>query len=198
MNIQFPHWTSFHAYWPTTVSLGKWQDAYQKASTFVSQLTTAQKLQLITGNDVNTTTANGKNTTFTALQFLDGSMGLQDYFYVSAFSQSSALAMTWDKDAMYAQARAVATEFYLKGIQVVDGPTTQPLGRTPWGGRLVETFGPDPYLNGVATGLSTRAYVDTGVVAGAKVCSLPSCQVSSVVSNFLAALYSQRARNEPN
>ena len=97
-------------------------------------------------------------------------MGLQDYFYVSAFSQSSALAMIWDKDAIYAQARAVATEFYLKCIQVVDGPTSQPLGRTPWGGRLVETFGPDPYLNGVATGLSTRAYVDTGVVAGAKVC----------------------------
>lgn len=145
------------------VSLGEWQDAFQKASHFVSQLSTAQKIQLITGNDVNTTDG-----TFTALQFLDGSMGLQDYFYASAFSQSSALAMTWDREAMYDQARAVATEFYLKGIQVVNGPTTQPMGRTVWGGRLVETFGPDPYLNGIVTGLSTKAYVDTGVIAGAK------------------------------
>lgn len=145
------------------VSLGEWQEAYRKASHFVSQLSTAQKIQLITGNDVNTT-----DDTFKALQFLDGSMGLQDYFYASAFSQSSALAMTWDREAMYDQARAVATEFYLKGIQVVNGPTTQPMGRTVWGGRLVETFGPDPYLNGIVTGLSTKAYVDTGVIAGAK------------------------------
>lgn len=56
-------------------------------------------------------------------------MGLQDYFYVSAFSQSSALVMTFDRDSMYAQARAVATEFYLKEIQVAGGPTSQPLGR---------------------------------------------------------------------
>lgn len=49
-------------------------------------------------------------------------MGLQDYYHVSAFSQFSALAMTWNKGAIYAQAKAVATEFYLKDIQVVDGP----------------------------------------------------------------------------
>ncbi|GLI74308.1 hypothetical protein PoHVEF18_002545 [Penicillium ochrochloron] len=95
-------------------------------------------------------------------------MGLQDYYYVSAFSQSSALAMTWDKEAFCAQAKAVATEFYLKGIQVVNGPTSQPLGRTPWGGRLVETFGSDPHWNGIATGLSSKAYKDAGVIAGAK------------------------------
>lgn len=95
-------------------------------------------------------------------------MGLQDYYYVSVFSQSSALAMTWDKEAIYAQARAIATEFYLKGIQVIAGPTSQPLGRTPWGGRLVETFGSDPYLNGIATGISAKGYKDVGVIGGAK------------------------------
>lgn len=133
----------------------------------MSKLNTTQKLELITGSSVNTTDGDS----FTALEFLDGSMGLQDYYYVSAFSQTSALGMTWDKDAMYAQAKAVATEAYLKGIQVIAGPTSQPLGRTPWGGRLVETFGSDPYLNGIATGLSTKAYSDTGVIAGAKVCN---------------------------
>lgn len=101
-------------------------------------------------------------------------MGLQDYYYVSAFSQSSALAMTWDKDAMYKQARAVAVEAYLKGVQVINGPTSQPMGRTPWGGRLVETFGPDPYLNGIATGLGVEAYNDVGIIAGAKVGCLAS------------------------
>jgi beta-glucosidase len=148
-----------------SVSLGDWQAAYEKATKFVSKLNTTEKLKLITGSDVTTT--DGQS--FTALEFLDGSMGLQDYYYVSAFSQSSALAMTWDKNAMYAQSQAVATEAYLKGIQVINGPTSQPLGRTPWGGRLVETYGSDPYLNGIATGLSVEAYTNVGVIAGAKV-----------------------------
>ncbi|KAJ5111147.1 hypothetical protein N7532_001682 [Penicillium argentinense] len=124
------------------VSLGDWQAAYENASHFVSKPNTTEKINLITGSS--------------------------DYYYVSAFSQASGLAMTWDKDAIYAQAKAVATEFYLKGIQVVDGPTSQPLGRTPWGGRSVETFGSDLYLNGIATGLSAKAYKDTGVIGGAK------------------------------
>ncbi|KAL4898352.1 putative beta-glucosidase D [Aspergillus ambiguus] len=146
------------------VSLGNWQKAYDKASRFVSMLNTTEKIKLVTGSDAETTDGE----IFTALQFLDGDMGLQDYYYVSAFSQSSALAMTWDKEAMYSQAKAVATEFYEKGIQVVDGPTSQPLGRTPWGGRLVETLGSDPYLNGIVAGLEVKAYKDAGVIAGAK------------------------------
>jgi beta-glucosidase len=147
------------------VSLGDWQAAYEKATKFVAKLNTTEKLKLITGSDATTT--DGQS--FTALEFLDGSMGLQGYYYVSAFCQSSALAMTWDKSAMYAQSQAVATEAYLKGIQVIAGPTSQPLGRTPWGGRLVETYGSDPYLNGIASGLSVEAYNDVGVIAGAKV-----------------------------
>ncbi|KAL3257688.1 hypothetical protein ABHI18_006659 [Aspergillus niger] len=145
------------------VALGDWDSAYQKASSFVAGLTTDQKLALITGSSVNST-----NSSFSALTFLDGDMGLQDFFYVSAFSLSSAVAMTWDRDAIYAQGKAVGSEFYKKGIQVVAGPTSQPLGRSPWGGRNVEGFGPDPYLNGLATGLTTRAYVDAGVIPGAK------------------------------
>ncbi|KAL3494529.1 glycosyl hydrolase family 3 N terminal domain-containing protein [Aspergillus germanicus] len=145
------------------VSLADWQTAYDKASAFISTLSTTQKLSLITGSSITT-----PNATFTALTFLDGDMGPQNDFYVSAFSLSSSLAMTFDRDAIYAQARAVGEEFYGKGVQVVAGPTSQPLGRTPWGGRNVEGFGPDPYLNGVATGVSTRAYVDAGVIPGAK------------------------------
>ena len=32
-------------------------------------------------------------------------------------------AMTWDKDAVYKQAKAVADEFYGRGYQVVNGPS---------------------------------------------------------------------------
>lgn len=146
------------------VSLGDWESAYNKAAAFVGNLTTNQKLDLITGSSV--TAAN--NETFSALTFADGDMGLQDYYYVSAFSLASALAMSWDREVLYQQALAVGSEFYKKGQQVINGPTSQPLGRTPWGGRLGEAFGPDPYLNGMATGLSVKGYVEAGVIPCAK------------------------------
>lgn len=130
----------------------------------MDSLTPAQKLSLITGSSVNSTEGS-----FDALTFLDGEMGLQNYFYVSAFGQANAIAMTWDEEAIYEQAKAVGSEFYNKGVQVLSGPTSQPLGRTPWGGRGVEGFGPDPYLNGLVTGLSTKGYADAGVIPGAKV-----------------------------
>lgn len=69
---------------------------------------------------------------------------------------------------MYDQLKAVALEFYGKGFQVINGPTSQPLGRTPWGGRLVETMGQDPYLNGIAFGIGAKAFSDAGVVSGGK------------------------------
>ncbi|KAJ5913399.1 beta-glucosidase D [Penicillium tannophilum] len=146
------------------VSLGDWQPAYKKAVEFVSKLNTTEKIKLITGSGVEAT----DGSSITALEFLDGDMGLQDYYYVSAFSLASAISMTWDKDAIYEQAKAVGTEFYNKGIQVIAGPTSQPLGRTPWGGRLVETYGTDPYLNGIATGLTAKGYTDVGVIGGIK------------------------------
>ncbi|PWY71349.1 glycoside hydrolase [Aspergillus eucalypticola CBS 122712] len=137
--------------------------AYERASKFVAKLNTTQKVSIVTGGGA---TVVGE--TFLGMDFNDGSMGLLEYYYVSAFSQSSALSMTWDKDAVTAQARAVAREFYQKGVQVVCGPTSQPLGRTAWGGRAGETFGPDPFLYGIVTAETVKAHAKEGVVSQAK------------------------------
>lgn len=53
---------------------------------------------------------------------------------MTGFGEASALVTTWDKTLMYDQFKAVALEFYSKGFQVTNAPTSQPLGRTPWGG----------------------------------------------------------------
>ncbi|KAB8069688.1 hypothetical protein BDV29DRAFT_161206 [Aspergillus leporis] len=108
-------------------ALGDWDAAYGRASIFVYL---CQKLALIPGSSVNST-----HSTFDTLKFLDGDMGLQDYYYVSAWSLSNALAMTGDEEAIYAQAKVVSTEYYQKGLQVPLGPAAQPLGRTSWGVR---------------------------------------------------------------
>lgn len=114
----------------------KWTAAYTKAKTLVNALTNDEKISIITGSSVTSSSAN-----WTALQFKDGDQGIISYYQASGFSETSALVMTWDKDAIYKQMNAVGTEFYQKGFQVLNGPTSQPLGRSPWGGRLVETLG---------------------------------------------------------
>ncbi|KAM3072261.1 hypothetical protein ACMFMG_009077, partial [Clarireedia jacksonii] len=144
------------------VDLGEWKDAYDQAVTLVSSMTNAEKLSIITGGSVES------SANWTALSFKDGTQGPQGYDYVTGWCQSSALAMTWDKALMSKQFSAVGLEFYLKGFQVVAGPTSQPLGRNPWGGRLVETLGVDPYLNGIAFGLGAKSFSGVGVIAGGK------------------------------
>lgn len=143
------------------VDLGAWQTAYTQAKALVAKLSNNEKITLVTGGDV--TSAN-----WTALQFKDGTMGVQGYDYVTGFGETSALVNTWDKTLMFNQFKAVAAEFYGKGFQVTNAPTTQPLGRSPWGGRLVEALGQDSYLNGIAFGLGTKAFSETGIVPGGK------------------------------
>ncbi|RDW77928.1 beta-glucosidase D [Coleophoma crateriformis] len=143
------------------VDLGDWADAYAQAEAFVAGLTNSEKISIITGGDV-------ASANWTALQFKDGGQGPQGYDWTTGWGESSALGMTWDKAAIGRQFSAIALEFYQKGFQVANAPTSQPLGRTPWGGRLVEALGADPYLNGIAFGLGAKAFSDVGVIPGGK------------------------------
>ncbi|THX57987.1 putative beta-glucosidase D [Aureobasidium pullulans] len=145
------------------VSLGDWQSAFDKAQNFVSQLTTEEKITIIGAGSLTNTSAN-----WTALGISDGPQGAQNFYYESAFSMTCALAMTWDKDAIYKQGKAVATEFYQKGLQMLAGPVSNPMGRSAWGGRNGESFGPDAYFNGILGGISAKAYQAGGVIAGGK------------------------------
>ncbi|TVY82596.1 putative beta-glucosidase D [Lachnellula suecica] len=144
-----------------SVDLGDWADAYSKAAALVAQMTNSEKITLITGGSI-------ESVNWTALEFKDATQGPQGYEYVTGWSESSAMVTTWDRQLWYNQFKAVGLEFYGKGIQVANAPTSQPLGRTPWGGRLVETLGQDSYLNGIAFGLGTQAFTDAGIVASGK------------------------------
>lgn len=60
------------------VSLGAWQSAYDKATAFVSALTNEEKIELITGSSI-------ESQNFTALDFLDSSSSLYNYYFASGF-----------------------------------------------------------------------------------------------------------------
>ncbi|KAK3290692.1 glycosyl hydrolase family 3 N terminal domain-containing protein [Chaetomium fimeti] len=69
---------------------------------------------------------------------------------------------------MRLRGEAIGAEFRGKGIDVMLGPASGPLGRVPQGGRNWEGFGPDPYLAGVAMAESIQGIQSRGVVACAK------------------------------
>jgi hypothetical protein len=121
------------------VNLGEWQDAYDKASSFVQGLTTAEKISFIGGGDAGN---------ISSLHMLDSSTNPLTYYYVTTWPAGLAMAMTWDKDAILGQGEALGSEFRGKGINLAYAPTLQPLGRSAWGGRTGETYGPDSYFSG--------------------------------------------------
>ncbi|KAH8202953.1 hypothetical protein TruAng_002899 [Truncatella angustata] len=63
---------------------------------------------------------------------------------------------------------ALGDEFRAKGSHVFLGPSTGPLGRSAFGGRAWEGFGPGPYLAGVFMNASVVGVQSTGVQACSK------------------------------
>lgn len=97
------------------VDLGITAEAYQKAVAFVSGLTNAQKVSIITGTDIS-----DSNATWTAYSSADGGSGVNKQFFVSGFSAPAALTMTWDRQLIADQFKAIGEEFY--GVSRIRAP----------------------------------------------------------------------------
>ncbi|KAH8771599.1 glycoside hydrolase superfamily, partial [Diaporthe sp. PMI_573] len=145
------------------VDLGITAEAYQKAVAFVSALTNAQKVSIITGTDIS-----DSNVTWTAYTSADGGSGINKQFYVSGFSAPAALAMTWDRHLIAEQFQAIGREFYQMGYSLVDGPVASPAGRVPQGGRNAEGFSFDAYLSGIAMGQAVTGMNSAGVITAGR------------------------------
>ncbi|KAF2008822.1 glycoside hydrolase family 3 protein [Aaosphaeria arxii CBS 175.79] len=139
-----------------------WSAASKKASDFVSQLDLSEKIGIVSGG-YNTPSlpcvgAIGavKRLGFNGLCLSDGPTGYSRSDGASVFPSGITTAATWDKHLMYERAVALGEEFKAKGAHVHLGPSTGPLGRSARAGRNWESFGPDPYLAGVAMDASVR------------------------------------------
>ncbi|GKT56101.1 beta-glucosidase D protein [Colletotrichum tofieldiae] len=171
------------------VSFGRYASAYQKAKSFVATLDNAQKVSIITGQSVT------GNATWTALNNKDGVSGINYQFYVSGFSMANALTMSWNRQLIEQQFKAVGDEFYGMGYNLINGPEAGPLGRTPYGGRTPETFGADPYLTGIAMGKAISGMNYAGVIAGGRHFLLNEQETnrSSGTSSTTSNVYSSNA-----
>lgn len=66
---------------------------------------------------------------------------------------------------MYLKGRALGKEFKLKNVHIALEPAIGPIGLKAQGGRNWETFGADPYLQGVAGAAQVKGTQEEGVVA---------------------------------
>ncbi|TGO73466.1 hypothetical protein BELL_0359g00120 [Botrytis elliptica] len=145
------------------VNLGAASDAYEKAVTFISSLTNAQKIAIITGHSID-----DGNVTWTPLASKDGAVGINMNFFVSGFSTPQAVSMTWNRTLFLENFSALGKEFYALGVSLADGPISSPMGRVAYGGRNGEGFAPDPYLNGIAMGQAIAGINSAGVVTAGR------------------------------
>ncbi|TFK45955.1 putative beta-glucosidase G [Heliocybe sulcata] len=155
---------------PNMTGLGGWQSALAKADAFLSQLTLDEKAQMVTGTPgpCEGNIAPIPRLGFNGLCLQDGPLGARQADFVSVFPAGVTAAASWDRDLIYQRGAETAEELKAKGAHVLLGPVSEPLGRSPYGGRNWEGFSPDPYLNGVAMAYSIMGIQSVGIQACAK------------------------------
>ncbi|KAH7170160.1 glycosyl hydrolase family 3 N terminal domain-containing protein [Dactylonectria macrodidyma] len=150
-----------------------WEDAYIRARDFVSQLTLLEKVNLTTGvgwmsercvGNVGSIPRLGMR----GLCMQDGPLGLRLSDYNSAFPGAITAGASWSRELWHERGLFMGTEANEKGIDVLLGPASGPLGRAPTGGRNWEGFTVDPYMAGIALAETSSGIQEGGVIATAK------------------------------
>ncbi|KAK1068529.1 beta-glucosidase [Friedmanniomyces endolithicus] len=157
---------------PISSGYGNWSAAYAKAHAFVCNLTITEKVNLTTQTGTGASYGYSlgiiPRVGFRGLALDDSPTGVRSTDYSSAFTAPLNMAMTWDRDLIYAQAYANGAEHKAKGVNIAYSPVVGPLGRSPESGRIWEGYSPDPYLSGVSFGLTVAGMNAAGTIAVGK------------------------------
>ncbi|SMR51682.1 unnamed protein product [Zymoseptoria tritici ST99CH_3D1] len=147
-----------------------WDEAFAKASVFVSRLTLEEKATLVTGTggpcvgNIGSVPRLG----FNGMCLQDGPLAIRVADYASVFPAGLTVAASWDRKLAYQRGQNLGDEFKNKGAHVMLGPVAGPLGRSAYGGRNWEGFSPDPHLTAVMFEETILGAQDRGVQACAK------------------------------
>ena len=153
-----------------------------RAAYLVSQLTQAEKLQLVHGASqiqwwLQTNIPHGAGGWVPGISrlgipdlcFGDGSTGLANNIgQGTALPSSIASAAAWDLDLAYKYGQVVGSELSAYGVNLNTGGNVNLTGREPRDGRTFETKGEDPLLAGSITAAHVKAIQDQYVLAGLK------------------------------
>ncbi|KAH0533985.1 hypothetical protein FGG08_007408 [Glutinoglossum americanum] len=162
-------------YYPTPKGgwVPEWRASYAKAQALVSQMTLAERVNLTTGTGLFMGRCVGNTGSvprfgIPSLCLEDSPLGVAHADNITAFPAGITVGATWDKDLMYIRGVALGAEARGKGVNVQLGPSIGPIGRNPWAGRNWESFGADPYLQGIGGYQTVKGMQSNGVIATAK------------------------------
>lgn len=143
----------------------------ERIDALVDQLTTAEKVQLLTGRDFWTTWPIEK-IGLRRILMSDGPSGVRGEVWDERdpslnLPSATALSASWDRAIAKRYGAAAAVEARRKGVDVVLGPTIN-LHRSPLGGRHFEAFSEDPLLTGDLAASYVDGVQENGVAATPK------------------------------
>ncbi|ODV93516.1 hypothetical protein PACTADRAFT_5293 [Pachysolen tannophilus NRRL Y-2460] len=145
-----------------------WQEAYEKARKLVEKMSITEKVNLTTGTGWGSGPCignTGGNKLVPPFCIQDGPNGVRFADFVTSFPTGLAAGSTFNRGLMYLRGKAIALEHKRKGVDVVLGPTIGPIGLKAAGGRNWESFGNDPYLEGIAGRVTVEGIQEEGVIA---------------------------------
>jgi beta-glucosidase len=160
-----------------------WMDRHlssdQRARLLMAQMTLAEKVDLMTGNQGEAPYAfyNAPITRLgiPALKMADAGGGVAPRGWslpgtdghATAMPSEMALGATWSLDVVHRFAGVVADEVRETGQNVLLAPDAD-IARVPWGGRISESQGEDPFLNGDQNSAYSSTVQSRNVIATLK------------------------------
>ncbi|KAI5961853.1 bglE [Candida pseudojiufengensis] len=150
-----------------------WQKAYEKARKILEKMSIPEKVNLTTGTGWGSGPCVGNTGSVPRLGipnlcFQDGPNGVRFTDFVTHFPSGLATAATFNKGLAFLRGKALGREHRKKGVHVVLGPVIGPIGLKAQGGRNWESFGSDPYLQGVFGAATVEGIQDEGVIASCR------------------------------
>lgn len=149
------------------------QKAHQKAKKLVEKMSIPEKVNLTIGTGWGSGPCLGNTGSVPRLGIpnlclQDGPNGVRFTDFVTHYPSGLALGSTFNKDLMKLKGKAVGREFKAKNVHMALAPVVGPIGLKAQGGRNWESFGADPYLQGVAGAAVVKGMQEEGIVAIAR------------------------------
>ncbi|CAH6722406.1 putative probable beta-glucosidase A [[Candida] jaroonii] len=147
-----------------------WQKAYDKARKIVEKMSITEKVNLTTGTGWGSgpcigNTGGVPRLGIPNLCLQDGPNGVRYTDYVTNFPSGLAAGTTFNKELIHQRGKAIGKEHKAKGVHMVLGPVVGPIGLKAAGGRNWESFGADPYLQGIAGAATVEGLQQQGVLS---------------------------------
>ncbi|RAH50363.1 beta-glucosidase [Aspergillus brunneoviolaceus CBS 621.78] len=157
---------------PEGTGTGAWAAAYEKAKSFVAQLTDEEKVNFTAGYSAS----NGCSGNIPAVSRLgfpgycvsDAGNGLRGTDFVNGWASGIHVGASWNKTLAHQRALYMGQEFHRKGVNLLLGPVVGPIGRVAEGGRNWEGFSTDPYLSGALVYETVQGVQEAGVGVSVK------------------------------